>query len=99
MALPATEWCNSCDNADWLGKPHKHNGVCMRRMYKGDFYCACPNGRPIAFLTRSDGIDYTVCPKCINRRQFSGNDSDVPIYKIGPGEIAFCESCGEAFKG
>jgi hypothetical protein len=43
MAIPASESCNPCENADAAGTYHAHpKGVsCDRRMYRGDFYCAC----------------------------------------------------------
>lgn len=43
MAIPATEHCNPCENADFLGRPHPHpkGSMCNRRMYRGDFFCDC----------------------------------------------------------
>jgi hypothetical protein len=43
MAIPASEHCNPCENADVKGARHAHRkGVmCNRRMYGGDFFCDC----------------------------------------------------------
>ena len=43
MAIPASEHCNPCDNADAKGSRHAHaKGVmCERQMYDGDFFCDC----------------------------------------------------------
>lgn len=51
--------------------------------------------RIIGYDTRSDGIDYRVCPKCANRRMFSGSESE-EIYVIAQGDQGFCEICGKA---
>lgn len=65
MAIPATEWCNSCD----AGR-HQHAATdhCARPMYGRDFYCACEEPatgyrcgeceRVIAGSPRTDGERY-----------------------------------------
>jgi hypothetical protein len=46
----------------------------------------------VAYDTRADGIDYRVCPKCVDRRQFSGSEVSA-VFVIRKGDIEFCEVC------
>ena len=57
MAIAATEHCNPCDNADFEDKPHRHFApdMCMRPMYKGDFFCACTEKNVIKPKTPAKG--------------------------------------------
>jgi hypothetical protein len=48
--------------------------------------------KPIAYDTSADQTDYRVCPKCSDKRKFSGSEFDA-IYEIKPGDQGFCEEC------
>ena len=56
-----------------------------------------PTGPVIGYDTRSDGIDYRVCPECADDRMFAGSVND-PTFSIQRGDLSICELCG-AFLG
>jgi hypothetical protein len=57
MAIPASEHCNPCDNAAFVGRRHVHQRPdrCDRPLYGGDFFCACTQAGALIRPARHSG--------------------------------------------